>query len=111
MRVIALLCGLVATTMVAFGTNASAQVDPGGEVSRQQYDAWMSELSNWGRWGADDQLGALLHHPRLQNALFAFTSDHGDALEIRDTSVLRFIELIEQRDASVFPKQRIYLAG
>ncbi|HAC07820.1 MAG TPA: cyclase, partial [Gemmatimonadetes bacterium] len=59
MRVIALLCGLVATTMVAFGTNASAQVDPGGEVSRQQYDAWMSELSNWGRWGADDQLGAL----------------------------------------------------
>ena len=59
MRVIALLCGLVATTMIAFETNASAQVDPGGEVSRQQYDAWMSELSNWGRWGADDQLGAL----------------------------------------------------
>ena len=28
----------------------------------------------------DDQLGPLLHHPRLQNALFAFTSDHGESL-------------------------------
>ena len=25
----------------------------------EQYDTWMTELSNWGRWGDDDQLGAL----------------------------------------------------
>ena len=52
---------LVAATIVAFGacSEGEAQGDPGGEVSRAQYDTWMSELSNWGRWGDDDELGAL----------------------------------------------------
>ena len=59
MRAMTVTGGLVAATMLAFAPDASAQVEPGGEVSKQQYDTWMSELSNWGRWGADDQLGAL----------------------------------------------------
>jgi len=52
---------LVAATIVAFGacSEGEAQGDPGGEVSKVQYDTWMSELSNWGRWGDDDELGAL----------------------------------------------------
>ncbi len=29
------------------------------EVTSQQVDTWMTELSNWGRWGDDDRLGAL----------------------------------------------------
>jgi len=28
-------------------------------VNKAQVDRWMTELSNWGRWGKDDQLGAL----------------------------------------------------
>jgi len=28
-------------------------------VSETQYEAWQTELSNWGRWGRDDQLGTL----------------------------------------------------
>jgi kynurenine formamidase len=28
-------------------------------VSEAQYEAWQTELSNWGRWGKDDQLGTL----------------------------------------------------
>src|SRR5437879_10154850 len=28
-------------------------------VSEAQYEAWQTELSNWGRWGRDDQLGTL----------------------------------------------------
>jgi len=28
-------------------------------VSAAEFDQWMTELSNWGRWGQDDQLGAL----------------------------------------------------
>lgn len=28
-------------------------------VSQAQYDRWRTELSNWGRWGPDDELGAL----------------------------------------------------
>jgi hypothetical protein len=27
--------------------------------SQNEFLAWMSELSNWGRWGADDQRGTL----------------------------------------------------
>jgi hypothetical protein len=28
-------------------------------VSEAQYEAWQTQLSNWGRWGPDDQLGTL----------------------------------------------------
>ena len=27
-------------------------------VSAEQYERWQTELSNWGRWGPDDELGA-----------------------------------------------------
>ena len=29
------------------------------KVTRQQFDEWMTKLSNWGRWGKDDERGAL----------------------------------------------------
>src|SRR5437868_690464 len=28
-------------------------------VSKEKYEQWKKELSNWGRWGKDDQLGAI----------------------------------------------------
>ena len=28
-------------------------------ITQQQYDRWQTELSNWGRWGANDELGTL----------------------------------------------------
>jgi len=28
-------------------------------VTQAEYDRWQTELSNWGRWGKDDELGAL----------------------------------------------------
>src|SRR5919201_182701 len=28
-------------------------------VTKEQVDRWMRELSNWGRWGKDDQLGTV----------------------------------------------------
>ena len=28
-------------------------------VSKAQFEKWMTELSNWGRWGKDDERGAL----------------------------------------------------
>ena len=30
-----------------------------GEVTLEDIDGWMTELSNWGRWGRQDQLGAI----------------------------------------------------
>jgi kynurenine formamidase len=32
---------------------------PGRTVTPAQYERWKTELSNWGRWGKDDQIGAL----------------------------------------------------
>jgi kynurenine formamidase len=29
------------------------------DVTRADYDRWRTELTNWGRWGKDDQMGAL----------------------------------------------------
>ena len=38
------------------GERASNETD--NRVGKEQLDAWMTELSNWGRWGVDDELGA-----------------------------------------------------
>ena len=46
----AVLCGLAA--------EALAQPQAREPVSIEQFDRWMEELSNWGRWGDDDQIGA-----------------------------------------------------
>ena len=38
----------------------SAQTgDSDRAVTEAQYEQWKAELSNWGRWGADDEIGAL----------------------------------------------------
>ena len=49
-----LLLAAGAAQSVATGQTADRPL-----VSRAQYDAWFDELSNWGRWGPDDELGAL----------------------------------------------------
>jgi kynurenine formamidase len=33
--------------------------EPRPKVTHEDVERWMTELSNWGRWGKDDQLGAL----------------------------------------------------
>jgi kynurenine formamidase len=32
---------------------------PQSKVTKQQFDEWMTKLSNWGRWGKDDERGTL----------------------------------------------------
>ena len=44
---------------VAWWSGVHAQEPAEDEVTRAQFEAWMAELSNWGRWGDGDQLGAL----------------------------------------------------
>jgi len=45
-------------------------------VSQAQYDAWQKELSNWGRWGSDDQLGTLnLITPAKRRAALALVKE------------------------------------
>jgi kynurenine formamidase len=45
-------------------------------VTKEQFERWMTELSNWGRWGKDDQRGALnliTAEKRKQAAMLAKT--------------------------------------
>lgn len=48
----------VAAILVAFCIVPGLTAQPAG-LTVQQVDRWMSELSNWGRWGKDDQRGTL----------------------------------------------------
>jgi kynurenine formamidase len=43
----------------AMGLVAPAGAQAGEATTKAEVDGWMSELSNWGRWGDDDQLGTL----------------------------------------------------
>src|SRR5215207_4199533 len=52
------VCSLVVVAFVA-GTTTSAQGSASRAVTDAQYERWKKELSNWGRWGKDDQIGAL----------------------------------------------------
>jgi len=45
---------LVIVLAIALPTTVASQ-----SVSRAEFERWKTELSNWGRWGKDDQLGAL----------------------------------------------------
>jgi kynurenine formamidase len=45
-------------------------------VSRADYERWKTELSNWGRWGKDDEVGALnLITPAKRRAAAALVKD------------------------------------
>ncbi len=65
-------CGLAAITTLIFlvGCEPSEVDDPSAaqltwaasgppDMSRAEFDQLMQEMSNWGRWGEDDQLGTL----------------------------------------------------
>ena len=43
-----------------WGAPATSAQSNGGRqaISKAQFDRWKTELSNWGRWGKDDELGA-----------------------------------------------------
>ena len=58
MRVIFAAGSLAIAAAILLGAGADVRAQ-GDEVTKEQYDRWMTELSNWGRWGDDDQLGAL----------------------------------------------------
>src|SRR5579871_2436773 len=52
------VCSLgIAVTLVC---EAASQGSPSRPlVSEAQFEAWQTELSNWGRWGKNDELGTL----------------------------------------------------
>lgn len=56
------------------------------EVTAEMIDQWMTELSNWGRWGKDDQLGTLnLVTPAKRRQAAALIKDGVSVSLARDT--------------------------
>ena len=54
-----LLVLLVGALAVGKLSSQSATPPPGRTVTEAEYERWKMELTNWGRWGQDDQIGAL----------------------------------------------------
>jgi kynurenine formamidase len=50
---------LVASILGLTAQQLSSQTAPPRTVTAAQYESWKKDLSNWGRWGKDDQIGAL----------------------------------------------------
>src|SRR5437879_2230816 len=75
---------LVAVTLAALATIADLTAagrppqaaGSGHAVTVAQYERWKTELSNWGRWGKDDQIGALnLITPAKRRQAFALVKE------------------------------------
>jgi kynurenine formamidase len=49
----------VALLAISIGHSTLASATIQSKLSKADIDRWMTELSNWGRWGKDDQLGAI----------------------------------------------------
>src|SRR6266702_3922437 len=73
----------VASLICSLGIAAALAVDAASQgsssrplVTEAQYEAWQTELSNWGRWGKDDQLGTLnLITPAKRRAALALVKE------------------------------------
>jgi kynurenine formamidase len=50
---------LVASILGLTAQQLLSQTAQRREVTAAEYEGWKKELSNWGRWGKDDQIGAL----------------------------------------------------
>jgi kynurenine formamidase len=77
-------CLVSASLMISVGLTARlAESQPGFPadashplVTQAEYDRWRAELSNWGRWGEDDELGTLnLITPEKRRAAAALVKE------------------------------------
>ena len=51
--------GFTALTAIWLAGGWTLQAQDRPEITKTQVDQWMQDLSNWGRWGDDDQLGTV----------------------------------------------------
>jgi kynurenine formamidase len=66
----------LALALATIGLSLHAQSDDPRTVTAEQYERWKTELSNWGRWGAMDEIGALnLITPEKRRAAAALVRD------------------------------------
>ena len=89
-RLLPLALVIAALVVPSLEPGASAQEPE--PVSKAEFDRWMQEISNWGRWGSDDELGTL--------NLITEDKRKAAARLVRDgVSVSMALDLNKQRDA------------
>ena len=61
-------------TFLAAALPCAAQPPSSHNATRADFDRYMKDLSNWGRWGKDDQMGAvnLITPAKRKQALATF---------------------------------------
>src|SRR5439155_22907413 len=68
--------GFTIVTMIFFGCASLVLSVQPQKLTRAGIDAMMQELSNWGRWGKDDQIGAMhLITPAVRKAAAALVKE------------------------------------
>src|SRR5437868_10039986 len=71
MRIVALMGCFLLAVIVTAQTQAS-----GHAVTPDEYERWKKDLSNWGRWGKDDEVGTLnLITPAKRRAALALVKE------------------------------------
>ena len=80
MKSIRVTCALTlaaALATLSHGTTQTLTPPPSNRVvTKAMVDRWMTELSNWGRWGADDERGTLnLLTPQTRKRALAAARD------------------------------------
>lgn len=84
-----LLCGLAAIltlTLTQTAPRAFAQSSKNAGVTSATIDQWMTTLSNWGRWGKADQMGAInLITPEKRKQAAALVKDGVSVSMARNT--------------------------
>ena len=84
--------GLLSTPFFSVASADSSDKNQ-GEVSASDIHRWMSEISNWGRWGDDDQLGAMnLITPEKRKQAAALVEDGVSVSLARDAEKVKAID-------------------
>jgi kynurenine formamidase len=77
----------------AISTRAQAPESGAPRVSRAEFERWKAELSNWGRWGKDDQIGALnLITPAKRRQAAALVKEGVSVSLSRDADTVKAID-------------------
>ena len=87
---------IVAAAVVALAVvtaYASQSTPPSHRATKEDFARWKKELSNWGRWGKDDQLGALnLITPAKRKQAAALVTEGFSVSLARDAETVKAID-------------------
>ena len=92
-KITARATAVVLLAILAVSGPSAQTSEPDRTVSEAQYEEWKAELSNWGRWGADDEIGALnLVTPAKRLQAVALVADGSTVSLAGDTNTVEAVD-------------------